>query len=161
MKTAHLIATFMLIPLIGLSQSKVRESDLVGEWKLVIDIHQDDIRDEIEQETEDLDRLGEIISRAAVNFAADIIDKIDIRFRFKDNNRVRIEVDVFGAHEVEYADWYINRHGELIIEDDDNDHVAIDDLEVWLRDDELLMAFEKDRDHLRYQNVYLIRIDRD
>lgn len=150
-----------LLPMFGQAQSKVRSRDLVGEWKLVIDIDELDLREEIEDGTEDLDRLGEIISEAAVDLAVNIIDEIDIRFQFRDDNQVRIEVDVFGSHEVEYAEWYINKDGELIIEDEDSHHIGIDDLDVWLKEDDLLMAFEKDHDKLEYQNIYLIRVDRD
>ena len=161
MKTVTVILMLGLLPTLCQAQSKVRSRDLTGEWKLVIDIDERELRDEIEDGAEDFNRLGEIIAEAAVDLAVDIIDEIDIRFRFRDDNRVRIEVYVFGIQEVEYADWYINRDGELIIEDDDNDHIAIDDLDVWLREDELLMAFEKDRGKLEYQNIYLIRVDRD
>jgi len=161
MKTVTVLLMLALLPTLSQAQSKVRSRDLKGEWKLVIDIDERELRDEIEDGAEDFDRLGEIIAEAAVDLAVDIIDEIDIRFRFRDDNRVRIEVDVFGAHEVEYADWYINRDGELVIEDEDNDHIAIDDLDVWLREDELLMAYEKDRGKLEYQNVYLIRVEWD
>jgi len=158
MKTASFILVLALTPLFVFGQSKVRERDLLGEWKLVIDIDEREIKDEIDGGSEDMDRFGEIVAAAAIDFAMDMIDEIDIRFRFKSNNQVRIDVEAFGVTEVEYAEWYINRHGELVIEDEDND--AIDEVDIWLRDDELLMAFEKDNGRLSYQNVYLIRVDR-
>ena len=95
------------------AQTKVKEKDLIGEWKLVIDL--DEVEDEIERELEDENWLAARFARSISNFALDIVEEIDIRMDFRENGEVRIEVDAFGAREVEYSEWYINRDGEKLV----------------------------------------------
>ncbi len=148
------------------AQTKVKEKDLIGEWKLVIDL--DEVEDEIERELEDENWLAARFARSISNFALDIVEEIDIRMDFRENGEVRIEVDAFGAREVEYSEWYINRNGELIIEDEDNDrgrrskrnrsvHFG-DDNDVWMMDGNKLFAYDRGyRGRLKKQEVYMVK----
>jgi len=138
------------------AQEKVREKDLIGEWQLVLDIDREDIEREIEEEE---NWLARSFAKSVSSFALDIVESIDIEFEFRRNGDVRIEVEVFGEREVEYAEWYINRDGELVIEGEDHDRIEIDDIDVFMMKDGKLHAYEKGRRGKLYEKeeVYLKR----
>ena len=141
----------ILLPAITSAQSRVREKDLKGEWFLVIDIDEE----EIERDIEDSDTiLGEIIAESIADFVFDVADEIEVVFIFKDNHRLRMEIEVFGEREIEYGHWYINQDGELIIDDDDDDRED----DVWLMVGDKLMGFEKGRNgRLEEKNLILVK----
>ncbi|MDA0196167.1 MAG: hypothetical protein O2887_07725 [Bacteroidetes bacterium] len=160
MKKITLLILTIAVTITAYGQSKVMEKDVIGEWKLVIDIDKDQIEREIEddEDDDDMGMFGEFITKSVVGVVFDFIDELDIYFDFRNNGKVRIEVDIFGVEEVEYADWHINKHGELVIDDTD---VINSDVDVWLLDDNRLVAQDrhshgrKDDDH----EVFLRRID--
>ncbi len=148
------------------AQKKVREKDILGEWDLVIDL--DHVKEEVEEELEEEEFwLARSFAKSVSNFALDIVESIDVRFDFRDNGEVKISVKVFGERETEWAEWYINDDGELIIEDED-DHRRrrsrrfsmgySNDNDVWLLEDGKLHSYDKDRrGRLERQEVYLKR----
>ncbi len=126
------------------AQKRVKESDLKGVWKLVIDVDKDEVREEIEDED---NIVAQIFAETVTDFAFNIIEKIDIRFEFLPDNRLRVEANVLGESEVDYSEWHINKDGELWIsdsvhfntnDDDDNDN------DFWLMEDGRLVSYEKD-----------------
>lgn len=135
------------------AQSRVREKDILGEWDLVIDL--EETRDEIEEELEEEESwIARRFARGISNFALDIVEKIDIKFDFREDGEVKMTINIFGERDVEYLDWSINDDGELIIEDDDRDrrrnrnHSSFnfsDDDDVWMMKNGRLQAFEKTR----------------
>lgn len=148
------------------AQNKVTEKAVIGEWQLIIDT--DEIEDEIEEELENEHWLARRFARSISNFALDIVGEIDIRMDFRKDGELRIEVDAFGTREVEYAEWYINRDGELIIEDDDdwrskrnrrNRSINFgDDNDVWMMDGDKLVAYDRGyRGRLKKQEVYMVK----
>ncbi len=138
-----------LIFSVSQGQTKVTEKDLKGEWKMIIDIDED----EIDEELEDEGPFERIIARSVSGFVLNLIDEIDIRFTFLKNHRLRIEIEVFDEHEVEYSDWYINSHGELLI----GDHP--DDDEVWMLKKNKLVSYKNRHGRLRERDVYMVRVD--
>jgi len=138
-----------LIFSVSQGQTKVTEKDLKGEWKMIIDIDED----EIDEELEDVGPFERIIARSVSGFVLNLIDEIDIRFTFLKNHRLRIEVEVLGEREVEYSDWYINSHGELLI----GDHP--DDDEVWMLKKNKLVSYKSRHGRLRERDVYMVKID--
>jgi len=135
------------------AQTKVREKDILGEWDLVIDVAE--ARDEIEEELEEEESwLARRFARGISNFALDIVERIDIKFDFREDGEVKLSINIFGEREVEYLEWFINDDGELIIEDNDDDRRRnksknsfdfSDDDDVWMLKDGKLQAFEKTR----------------
>ncbi|MBO3698994.1 hypothetical protein [Roseivirga sp. E12] len=148
------------------AQKKVKEKDILGEWDLVIDI--DHVKDEVEEELEEEEFwLARSFAKSVSNFALDIVESIDVRFDFREDGEVKISVKVFGERETEWAEWYINDDGELVIEDEDDDRRRrgrrfsmgySNDHDVWLLDDDKLQSYDKDRrGRLERQEVYLKR----
>ena len=155
MKKLFALTLFMSMSLGAMAQQKVKEKDVIGEWQLMIDIDREDIEEEIEEEE---NWLARSFARSISSFALDIVESIDIEFELRPNGDLRIEVEVIGEREVEYAEWYINRDGQLIIEaEEGNDHVHIDDIDVFMMKDGKLRAYEKSKRGRLYEKeeIYL------
>ena len=144
-----LLLIVCLVLSVSYGQTKVTEKDLKGEWKMIIDIDED----EIDEELEDEGPFERIIARSVSGFVLNLMDEIDIRFTFLKNHRLRIEIEVLGEREVEYSDWYINSHGELLI----GDHP--DDDEVWMMNKDRLVSYKNRHGRLREREVYMVRVD--
>lgn len=138
------------------AQSRVREKDILGEWDLVIDL--DEARQEVEEELEEEESwLARRFASGISNFAMDIVERIDIKFDFREDGEVKLSLNIFGEREVEYLEWSINDDGELIIEDNDDDRRNdrrrrsnnsfdfSDDDDVWMMKNGKLQVFEKTR----------------
>ena len=145
-------STFFLI-LLGFlaftanSQSKVTEKDLEGKWKMVFDFDDEDMEEEIE----DSFWLGNLISGPLSSFVVDLLEDIDIQMEFLDGGRLRISVEAFGDEDVDYDEWYINSHSELVLGDDDKD-------EIWLFDGNKLYQYDKkSKGRLEKQQVFLVK----
>lgn len=133
---------------------KVQEKDIIGTWKLVIDIEE-----EMEEEAEDADTmLEEVFIKAISGFVGGIMEDIEIYFEFQRDNDVRITVNAYDETETEKGTWYINRRGYLVIEDvdddDDNFTISTDDDE-WKLIDGILVSDE----HEKNRSVYMTKVD--
>jgi hypothetical protein len=157
MKKLIALSLMMSMSLGLMAQKKVKEKDLIGEWELVIDIDMKDIEEELEEEE---NWLARSFAKSVSSFALDIVESINVDFEFRENGDVRIDVEVMGEREVEYAEWYINKDGELIIEaEDERDQIKIDDIDVFMMKDGNLVAYEKGRRGKLYEKeeIYLKR----
>jgi len=150
---------FAAIVILGLcfsttfAQDKVRERDLKGEWKMIIDIDLEDVEDELSEAS----WFGWAIASSVSGFVSDILEEIDIRMKFMDGGRLKITVDAFGDEEVEWAEWYINKEGQLVITDDDDDYE--DDDDVWMMEGKKLVSFHKrSSGRLEAQDVYMEKL---
>ena len=135
---------------------EVKEKDILGTWKMVIDIDE-----ELDQEAEEADTyLEEIIIKSVSGLVDGIMGNIDIYFDFQRNNDLLITVKAFGEVEEDEARWFINHRGYLEIEDVDDDddddgfNISSDDDE-WKLIDGLLIS----DDHEDDRNVYMTRVD--
>jgi hypothetical protein len=154
--TLKKLTIFSLILLLGFSSQaqKVQEKDILGTWKLIINV--DEELDEEAEEAETL--LEEIIIKSVSGLVSGVLDNIEIYFEFKRNNDVIVTVNAYGETEEDEGTWYINRRGYLVIEDiDDNDddfNISTDDDE-WKLIDGLLIS----EDHQDDRNVYMTKVD--
>ncbi|MFY0652673.1 MAG: hypothetical protein JXQ96_11595 [Cyclobacteriaceae bacterium] len=154
MKKIILIIPMLLFIVLSVNAQtkKVKEKDLKGEWKLVIDIDKDDITDELDEEDNVFARL---IVKSVAGIVDGVLDEIDIRFEFQSNQRLKITVNAFGEEDVEYSNWKINKRGELIIEDSDS---FDSDDDYWLFQGDVLVAYDEDDDKPS-KEVYLVNMD--
>ena len=131
---------------------KVTEKDIIGTWKLVIDIEE-----EMEDEAEEADTmLEEVFIKAISGFVGGILDDIEIFFEFQSDQDLKITVNAYDETEIEYGKWFINRRGYLEIEDigdGDNFSVHADDDE-WKLIDGILV----NDDHEKDRNVYMAKV---
>lgn len=132
---------------------KVKEKDLIGTWKLVIDIEE-----AMEEEADDADTmLEEVFINAISGIVGGILEDVEIYFDFQPNNELKITVNAYDETETEYGRWFINKRGYLEIEDSDDDddfHFESDDDE-WKFIDGLLIS----SDHEDDRNVYMTRVN--
>ncbi|WP_425391167.1 hypothetical protein [Ekhidna sp.] len=133
---------------------KVTKKDIVGTWKLVIDIEE-----EMEEEAEEADSmLEEVFIKAISGFVGGIMEDIEIYFEFQADNDVKITVLAYDEKETERGTWYINKRGYLVIEniddDDDDFNISADDDE-WKLIDGILVSDEHEKD----RTVYMTRVD--
>ncbi len=114
---------------------------------MVFDFDEDDMEEEIE----DSFWLGSLFSGPLSSFVVDLLEDIDIQMEFLDGGKLKISVEAFGEEDVEYEEWYINSHGELILGDDDDD-------EIWLFENGKLYQYDKkSKGRLEKQQVFLVR----
>lgn len=153
MKNILLLTSLMLFVVsIQAQPRKVKERELEGRWKLVIDIDSEDFEDELDEEDGYFARLA---LQSVGGFVDGVLDAIDIEFEFMRNNEVKVIVSAFGNEDIEYSDWRINRRGELLI--GDTDSFSSDDDDYWMFDGDLLVAYDDD-DGMKSQ-VYMVNID--
>lgn len=132
----------------------MKEKDVIGTWKLVIDIEE-----EMDKEAEDADTmLEEVFIKAISGFVGGILEDIDMYFEFREDGELKITVNAYDETETEYGKWFINRRGYLEIEDidDDGDHFNIEaDDDEWKLIDGILVSDEHEDD----RSVYMTRVD--
>jgi hypothetical protein len=131
------------------AQSKVKDRDVLGEWKLHVDLQK-----EIQDKDSDLNFLEKALVGAVSGIVTTAMNHVDIRFDFKRNNEVLLKIHNKDEDttETETLKWFINNQGQLEIEDIDNDHVNVQHDGTWMLLDKQLVAVE---DGKIKQAVYL------
>ena len=153
MKKILLVISMLFLVLFANAQTKkVKEKDLNGVWKLVINIDQEEVADELDEED---NIFAKIIAKSVVGIVDDVLGEIDILFEFKSNNRLKVTVNAFGEEEVEYSEWKINNKGQLIIEDVDSFDSEED---YWLLEGDILVSYNNGDDEPS-NNIYLVNMD--
>ncbi len=155
MKRLTLLLTALVLTFSLQAQKSVKEKDVLGEWKLIIDINQDEIMEGVEED-EDIPFLGEWLAESVIGLVSNILDDLEIYFDFRKDGQVKIVAEIFGEREVEYSEWYINSRGELVIVDTD---IFDNDNDVWVMENDRLVSYEKRRGRDPEADVYMIRID--
>lgn len=134
------------------AQSKVKDRDVFGEWKLHIDLQK-----EIQDKDSDLNFLEKALVGAVSGIVTTAMNHVDIRFDFKRNNEVLLKIHnkEEDTTETETLKWFINNQGQLEIDDIDNDRVNVQHDGAWMLLDKQLVAVE---DGKVKQAVYLEKI---
>ena len=148
-----IIAILFLFSFDSIAQERVKEKDLIGNWKLVIEVDEafDDAKEELDNEES---VLGRMILSSVSGFVDEILEEIDIYLEFKKGGEVEILVDAFGETETEYTKWTIDSKGRLYIED--SEHFSSDH-DYWMMKDGILIDVSDD-DTGKY--VYMVNMDK-
>ena len=150
------IALLCMVALLSSSfvsaQSKVKDRDVLGEWKLHVDLQK-----EIQDKDSGLNFLEKALVGAVSGIVTTAMNHVDIRFDFKRNNEVLLKIHNKDEDttETETLKWFINNQGQLEIEDMDNDHVNVQHDGAWMLLDKQLVAVENGKVK---QAVYLEKI---
>lgn len=153
---AKTLTILSLILLLGFSAQaqKVKQKDILGTWKLVIDVEK-----ELDDEAEEAETLlEEVIIKSVSGLVTGILDNIDIYFEFERDGELELTVKAYGEVERERGTWYINKRGYLVIEDINNDDDRFNistDNDEWRMLDGVLVSDDHDSD----DNVYMTRVD--
>ncbi len=148
-KIAFLFLAALLSNSLMNAQSKVKDRDVLGEWKLHVDLQK-----EIQDKDSDLNFLEKALVGAVSGIVTTAMNHVDIRFDFKRNNEVILKIHNKDEDktETEILKWFINKQGQLEIDDLDNDHVNVQHDGAWMLLDKQLVAVE---DGKVKQAVYL------
>lgn len=138
-KIAFLFLAALLSSSLINSQSKVKDRDVLGEWKLHVDLQK-----EIQDKDSDLNFLEKALVGAVSGIVTTAMNHVDIRFDFKRNNEVILKIHNKDEDktETEILKWFINKQGQLEIDDLDNDHVNVQHDGAWMLLDKQLVAVE-------------------
>ena len=138
-KIAFLFLAALLSSSLMNAQSKVKDRDLLGEWKLHVDLQK-----EIQDKDSDLNFLEKALVGAVSGIVTTAMNHVDIRFDFKRNNEVILKIHNKDEDktETEILKWFINKQGQLEIDDLDNDHVNVQHDGAWMLLDKQLVAVE-------------------
>jgi hypothetical protein len=148
-KIAFLFLAALLSSSLMNAQSKVKDRGVLGEWKLHLDLQK-----EIQDKDSDLNFLEKALVGAVSGIVTTAMNHVDIRFDFKRNNEVILKIHNKDEDktETEILKWFINKQGQLEIDDLDNDHVNVQHDGAWMLLDKQLVAVE---DGKVKQAVYL------
>jgi len=148
-KIAFLFLAALLSSSLMSAQSKVKDRDVLGEWKLHVDLQK-----EIQDKDSDLNFLEKALVGVVSGIVTTAMNHVDIRFDFKRNNEVILKIHNKDEDktEIEILKWFINKQGQLEIDDLDNDHVNVQHDGAWMLLDKQLVAVE---DGKVKQAVYL------
>ena len=148
-KIAFLFLAALLSSSLMNAQSKVKDRDVLGEWKLHVDLQK-----EIQDKDSDLNFLEKALVGAVSGIVTTAMNHVDIRFDFKRNNEVILKIHNKDEDktETEILKWFINKQGQFEIDDLDNDHVNVQHDGAWMLLDKQLVAVE---DGKVKQAVYL------
>lgn len=146
-KIAFLFLAALLSSSLMNAQSKVKDRDVLGEWKLHVDLQK-----EIQDKDSDLNFLEKALVGAVSGIVTTAMNHVDIRFDFKRNNEVILKIHNKDEDKTEILKWFINKQGQLEIDDLDNDHVNVQHDGAWMLLDKQLVAVE---DGKVKQAVYL------
>lgn len=148
-KIAFLFLAALLSSSLMNAQYKVKDRDVLGEWKLHVDLQK-----EIQDKDSDLNFLEKALVGAVSGIVTTAMNHVDIRFDFKRNNEVILKIHNKDEDktETEILKWFINKQGQLEIDDLDNDHVNVQHDGAWMLLDKQLVAVE---DGKVKQAVYL------
>jgi hypothetical protein len=136
-KIAFLFLAALLSSSLMNAQSKVKDRDVLGEWKLHVDLQK-----EIQDKDSDLNFLEKALVGAVSGIVTTAMNHVDIRFDFKRNNEVILKIHNKDEDKTEILKWFINKQGQLEIDDLDNDHVNVQHDGAWMLLDKQLVAVE-------------------
>jgi len=156
MRTSIVLLLFLTASFSTLAQEKVTERDILGQWKFIIDVGDEEM-EEINEDMEDENLLVQAFAKSISGFVFDVIQGIDIEFQFEENGVLRTYTDVLNQSDYERGEWSINEYGGLEFDTD----VEINDSKekAWFLLDDILVLCDKKGKGIEEEKVYLVRID--
>jgi len=151
-KLATLALTGAITLSVAFGQSKLTENELLGTWKMVIEL--DEVMAELDKEAKESETLlAEVIINSVSGVIEGVLDNVNIYLDFERGGRATVMVDAFDEREDdEDTEWYI-KNGRLYI--DDAGHFESDGDDYWVLRDGVLFL-EKDEDEKA--KVYMVRV---
>lgn len=148
--TTSILSMFITCSIV-LGQKTVKEKDILGNWKLVIEV--DDVLNEAKESLDQDDEfLGKIILSSVSGFVETILDEIEIYLEFKKGGELIINIGAFGEEGEEYSSWSIDKNGRVVISDTEKIQT---DNNFWILKDGILVNAENDGE----KYVYMVNID--
>lgn len=131
---------------------KINEKDILGKWKLQIDI-----KEQIDKESKEMGLFEKIIIKSMSNMIESIIEEIDITFDFHKKGKLTLIVDVLDGRtpkEIETLNWYLDSNSNIIIDDIKSEKVTINNDGYWKMVNDEMHFYEDDGE---IEKVRLVR----
>lgn len=112
------------------AQSKVKERQVLGKWKLHLNL-----KEKVKEETKDESGFGKLLARGIVSAVDDLIQEADITFNFKRNNVLEVtQKDIMDKSEekTETYKWKIDKKGRLVTTQSKNKRLKFNDNSGWM-----------------------------
>jgi hypothetical protein len=152
-RTLKTLLFALLISSFAFSQSKVKEKDVIGEWKFHLNFDK-----EIE-EANDGDGIEKTFVAGILKTVDKLVEKVDIKFHFKKNHILTVtQKSSIGrsTETIENYKWEIDKRGKLITSDIDSDHLKFNDHNGWMIRDGKLVSVDENKEV--EENVYMERV---
>lgn len=151
-KTLTLLALSLVSLSVSFGQSKLTENELIGTWKMVIELDED--MAELDREAKESETLlAEVILNSVSAVIEGVLDNVNIYMDFERGGRATMLIDAFDEKEDdEDTKWYI-KSGHLYI--DDTDTFDSDGDDYWVMRDGVLFLKSDDDEHAK---VYMVRV---
>jgi hypothetical protein len=152
MKKLIVLPILLLLTFGAMAQSSLKEKEILGTWKLKIDL-----KEEFDKEKDKENALANAILDGISGFMDTLFDAIDIQFTFKKYGDVEIRTNTSlnKKETVEEGTWEISEDGYLHIYGMKDSKVNFDKSEGWvLKKDRLYLQSKKDRAE---NVVYLVK----
>lgn len=154
-KITLLLALSILIIPPTLAQDRISESDILGTWKMIIDM--EEVLEEIEEEADESETLlAQVLLESVSGIIEGVMDRIDIYIEFERGGDASIRVNAFDAtsDDDDDTEWYI-KNGRLYIEETDNFNSDNDG--YWVMRDDVLYFEDYDGDN--DVTIYMVRME--
>ena len=120
----------LLISSSGFSQSKVKERQVIGKWKLHLNL-----KEKVKEETKDINGFGKILAKSIVSAVDDLIDEADITFNFKRNNVLEVTQKSLtddDEESTEIYEWKIDKKGRLVTSQSSGKKLKFNNNSGWM-----------------------------
>jgi len=155
MKKIALLFTVLILTFSSVqAQDRITESNILGTWKMVIEL--DEVMAELEEEADESESfLAKTLLKSVSGIVEGVIDNIQIYMEFERGGDATVMVDAFDeTSEDEDTEWYI-KNNRLFIADTDNFNSDNDG--YWVLKDDVLFFEDYDGDNDAV--VYMVRVD--
>ena len=153
-KYTLLFAMLFFVSVASYSQDRMTENDVMGSWKMVIEI--DEVMAELEEEADESESmLAKVLMQSVSGIVEGVMDNIEIYIDFDRDGDASVLVEAFDeATEDEDTEWYI-KNNRLYI--DETDSFNTDSEGYWVMRDDVL--FFEDYDGDNEVTVYMVRVE--
>lgn len=137
----------------ALAQTKISETNVVGTWKMVIEL--DEVIDDLKKEAEESETLiAEVIMKSVSGIMQGVMDRVQIYIDLKKGGKAIVRVNAFDEEgDDEDTEWFI-KNGRLYIENTDN--FDSDMKGNWYMKDGVLFLDDDDADDKT--KIYMVRV---
>jgi hypothetical protein len=151
-KLITLALTGALTLSMAFGQSKLTEKDLLGTWKMVIEL--DEVMAELDKEAKESENLfAEVLLKSVAGVVEGAMERVNIYMEFEHGGRATVMVDAFDEKDNDdEAEWYI-KNNRLYIEGTDN--FKSDREGSWELRDGVLFLEDNDNEKAK---VYMVRV---
>jgi hypothetical protein len=136
----------------AIGQSKLSDGDVLGTWKMVIEL--DEVLDDLKKEAEESETLiAEVIMKSVSGIVEGVMDRVQIYIDLERGGKATVRVNAFEEDsDDEDTKWYI-KSGRLYIENTDN--FDSDVKGNWYMRDGVLFLDDDDNDKTK---IYMVRV---